>query len=171
MTCTGLCEWGDLEYDSDNVTDTYDGGQCRCKRCPNFVFCHTWTSLSLCGGCKVDLRSCVLEHIGKKECPVCLNNVECVGHPAQCGHAICGDCLFKTLANCTTYPNPSDYGLVRDCECDGQAAEWGTHTCEQCNNKVKEWESTNDGMLWINSCMTYDAEEHILTCPMCRCGV
>jgi hypothetical protein len=169
--CNNACEWGDDEVDSDNDGGAYDGGLCKCTKCPNFLFCHTWTPNNMCGGCKVDLCSQVLVVCEETECPVCLEVGTCVKYPAGCHHAICPACLAGTRDMSSSGPDPADYGLVRDCECVGEGACWGTHTCGDCHRQVEDWEATESGVIWIEACMDHDSESSRMTCPVCRRGV
>ena len=167
--CTGrLCEYGDVLYDEDCDPLAYDGSECRCRRCPNFSVCSAWSPQPLCLTCR-SLFGVELEDAGTAECPVCLLRTACVGHPAGCGHALCGPCLMALSATENEQPLPSEYGFERGCACEDEDAAWGTHECDECSEALQAWEQTEQGMLWVEACVEASSDDSPMRrCPLCR---
>lgn len=164
--CSGLCEHGDVEYDSDCDPLAYDGSWCHCRRCPNFDVCNAWTPDEMCLLCRSTVRE-VLVSVGSRECPICASVAPCYLHPARCSHTFCGECLVGMMSARPDQPKPSEYGLVRMCGCEDEDAEWGTHECDECSSLLQEWETTADGVAWAEACIDDDVPAD-RRCPLCR---
>ena len=148
----------------------YDGSDCHCERCPNFVLCATWSPGGLCLGCRHTYR-CVLRVYGQGKCDICMEDGQTLLlHPAGCGHMLCCGCMDGVFNARPDQPRPSDYGFARSCGCeDGEQPAWGTNECDICCRALERWESTENGTAWVEACIDAQDEKSTNTlCPFCR---
>ena len=167
----------DFEYEKNNIAYDWqctkeDGGGIKCK---NYVICEAvlplwWFDCKekyLCSNCDImfgDLGKTdgVLQMSGILECPICLENKECISQP-RCKHSLCIDCFKR----CHYGENPDDepvfpYPDIEDeYYDDSQNAKWANYPLiEIYNTAHNKWDDER--------IEKYEKEENLRVCPLCR---